>query len=159
MKTIKGDLIKLALSGEFDVIVHGCNCFCNMGAGIAKQIRKHFPEAYRIDCQTKRGDKNKLGTISAGLCTFEIEYSGITKTIGVLNAYTQYRYGSGLHADYDAIQKCMRKIKRDFSGFKIGMPKIGAGLAGGDWETIKVIISEELADEDVTIVEWDGTNI
>ena len=39
MKIIKGDLIKLALQGEFDVIVHGCNCFCTMGAGIAKSIK------------------------------------------------------------------------------------------------------------------------
>jgi len=39
MKIVNGDLIKMALAGEFDVIVHGSNCFCNFGAGIAKQIR------------------------------------------------------------------------------------------------------------------------
>lgn len=27
LKIIHGDLIKLALLGDFDVIVHGCNCF------------------------------------------------------------------------------------------------------------------------------------
>lgn len=37
MQNIKGDLIELALVGEFDVIVHGCNYFCTMGASIAKQ--------------------------------------------------------------------------------------------------------------------------
>ena len=35
MKIIKGNLISLALAGEFEVIIHGCNCFCTMGAGIA----------------------------------------------------------------------------------------------------------------------------
>mgnify|MGYP001795501660 FL=1 len=42
MKTIKGDLVKLAIKGEFDLIIHGCNCFCTMGAGIAKTIRSHL---------------------------------------------------------------------------------------------------------------------
>ena len=45
---IKGDLIKLAIKGDFDVIIHGCNCFCTMGAGIAKSIKTAFPEAYLI---------------------------------------------------------------------------------------------------------------
>jgi O-acetyl-ADP-ribose deacetylase (regulator of RNase III) len=31
MKTIAGDLIKMAKNNEFDVIVHGCNCFTSMG--------------------------------------------------------------------------------------------------------------------------------
>ncbi len=45
MKIIKGDLIKLALDGKFDVIIHGCNCYCTMGAGFAKAIQAEFPEA------------------------------------------------------------------------------------------------------------------
>ena len=64
MKKITGDLIKLALEGEFDVIVHGCNCFCTMGAGIAKTIKQKFPAAYEADLQTVNGDKSKLGQIS-----------------------------------------------------------------------------------------------
>lgn len=51
-KTTRGDLIKLAKKGKFDIIVHGCNCFCEMGAGIARQIKKTFPEAYRADMET-----------------------------------------------------------------------------------------------------------
>ena len=38
MKTITGDLIKLAQDGVFDVIIHGCNCQNTMGAGIAKTV-------------------------------------------------------------------------------------------------------------------------
>ena len=64
MKTIKGDLVKLAIKGEFDLIIHGCNCFCTMGAGIAKTIKQKFPEAYEADLKTEKGDKAKLGTIS-----------------------------------------------------------------------------------------------
>ena len=64
MKTRQGDLIQLALAGEFDVIVHGCNCHCQMGRGIALTIKEQLPEAYVADCQTPKSDKSKLGTIS-----------------------------------------------------------------------------------------------
>ena len=62
MKTVNGDLIDLAKRGKFDVIVHGCNCFCAMGGGIAFHIRKQFPEAYKADQLTEIGDESKLGT-------------------------------------------------------------------------------------------------
>jgi hypothetical protein len=65
MKKVRGDLIDLALKGDFDVIVHGCNCLNAMGAGVALTIKKVFPEAYAADCKTPRGDKHKLGTISS----------------------------------------------------------------------------------------------
>lgn len=42
---VNGDIFK----GKDDVIVHGCNCFCNMGAGIALQVAKYYPEAKNID--------------------------------------------------------------------------------------------------------------
>ena len=41
-----------------------------------------------------------------------------------------------------------------FSGRKIGYPKIGAGLAGGDWEVIEKIIDAELEGEDHALVEF-----
>ena len=69
MKTIKGDLIKLALDGRFDVIIHGCNCYCTMGAGIAKAIKNIFPEAYDADCKTEKGSKPKLGSYSSARIT------------------------------------------------------------------------------------------
>ena len=39
---VDGDLISLALYGHFDVIAHGCNCFCTMGAGIAPKMAAAF---------------------------------------------------------------------------------------------------------------------
>ena len=65
MKVIKGDLLKLAYEGEFDAIVHQCNCFHNFGAGIALQILKQFPLAFEAD-------KN-LFAISAGDAGSKVE--------------------------------------------------------------------------------------
>jgi O-acetyl-ADP-ribose deacetylase (regulator of RNase III) len=151
MKTISGDLIQLAIHGEFDLIVHGCNCFCTMGAGIAKGIKAAFPAAYRVDRATERGDRAKLGTCSAAV----IERAGGSLT--VVNAYTQFDWrGSGMKVDYEAVRSCMRWIKKTHSGKRIGLPKLGAGLAGGDWSVIAEIIDDELAEEDVTLVEFRG---
>jgi len=149
MEIVKGDLIKLALDGKFDVVVHGCNCFCTMGAGIAKQIKHKFPEAYEEDLKTAKGDKKKLGTISYAI----IERNGFTFT--VVNGYTQYNWrGRGILVDYDAIRSVFNNVKSLYSGMRIGYPKIGAGLAGGDWELISTIVDEELAGEDHTVVEY-----
>ena len=102
MHKLKGDLIKLALKGDFDVIVHGCNCFCTMGAGIAKAIKSTFPTAYQADLKTVKGDRSKLGSYS--MATIENNGHKIT----VVNAYTQYHYGGpGNKADYNAIRVFM----------------------------------------------------
>jgi hypothetical protein len=76
-----------------------------------------------------------------------------------VNAYTQYRLGSrngqngqmSLQVDYDAIRLVFRNIKNQFAGKKLAHPKIGAGLASGDWDIIARIIDEELNAEDHTV--------
>ena len=146
MQTRSGDLIALAKAGEFDVIVHGCNCQCAMDAGIAKQIKAEFPAAYAADCAMPKSAE-KLGQIS----TAQIDCNGHALT--VVNAYTQTHWcGSGVLADYEAIRLAMRRIKTQFSGRRIAYPKIGAGLARGDWARIAQIIDEELAGETHTLV-------
>ena len=150
MKTVKGDLVKKALRNEFDLIIHGCNCFCTMGAGIAKTIKQEFPEAYKADLATMKGDKSKLGSISSA----DIEVNG--KNLKVINAYTQYDWrGSGVKADYEAIRSAFRTVKENFSGLRMAYPAIGAGLAGGNWEVISQIIEEELDGEDHTLVVYE----
>lgn len=176
-KELDGDLISLAKDGKFDVIAHGCNCHCTMGAGIAPQMAKAFgADRFKMEAPQYQGDINKLGTIdsqkrlvykgevSIDKSTFFTKWGHIesdeTKSLVVVNAYTQYNYGAN-HADgtkkpvdYDAITLVMRKINYIFQGQHIGLPKIGAGLAGGDWNIIKMIIQQELKDCDVTIVNY-----
>jgi len=149
MKTIDGDLLKLADEGVFDVIVHGCNCFCTMGAGIARAIRDRYPAAYEADLATENGSRDKLGSYSCAAVP-----AGEHDLI-VVNAYTQFDYrGGGVQADYDAIARVFARIKSDFCGKRIGYPMIGAGLAGGDWTKISAIIDRELQGEDHTLVNF-----
>ncbi len=149
MITIKGDLIKLAQQGRFDVIVHGCNCFCTMGAGIAKTIKRVYPAAYAADCATDKGNKSKLGQYSIA------EIIQNDNALFVVNAYTQFDYkGHGVLVDYGALERVFAQIKRDFAGKRIAYPKIGAGLAGGNWPAIAAIIENQLQGECHTLVEY-----
>ena len=158
MKTIKGDLITLSGNDDnyFNIIVHGCNCFNTMGAGIAPQIAKAYPEACEADQMTRPGCKVKLGHISVGY--HPRNYWG---TLIVINGYTQYGCGGdGKPAvDYDALRSVFQQVAHvalTVRNARIGYPMIGAGLAGGDWDIIAGIIEEELQGLDHTLVEYDG---
>jgi O-acetyl-ADP-ribose deacetylase (regulator of RNase III) len=145
---IDGDLIKLAQEGNFDVIAHGCNCFCRMKRGIAPQMAKAFGcNNYRLEKKTYEGDINKLG---------QIDYQDWKDgSLIIVNAYTQYNWSTETKPfDYDAFIICMRKMNYLFKGKHIGLPKIGSHLAGGDWNSISEIIEKELVDCKVTVVEY-----
>ena len=146
MKEIIDDLIQLTKSGKFDIIAHGCNCFCVMNGGFAKQIKDNFLSAWSADQKTEKGDYNKLGNYSFG----------VYNKVKIYNCYTQYNYGTDkVRLDYEALTLCLRKINFDnytSSKITIGLPKIGCGLAGGDWNIVKKIIEKELKDMDVTII-------
>lgn len=149
IKYKKGNVVTALQNGEIEVLVHGCNCFKTMGAGVALETKKAFPQAYEDDLSTVYGDYNKLGTIGISRISFD-------PVKIVINAYTQYNYGNTERmVDYDALRLCMRKIKHNntLSTRKIGMPKIGCGLAGGDWNVVSKIVEEELGDCDVTVYE------
>jgi len=163
-RIVRGDLLKLALNGEFDVIVHGCNCGNTMGAGIALAIKREFPEAYRADCNTTEWDRSKMGTISQAT----VRRNG--HDITVVNGYTQYHWrvakgntninsnsNSNILVDYDAVRSVMKLVKIRFRGQRIGYPLIGAGLAKGDWKVIEQIIDEELKGEDHKLVQYENS--
>lgn len=150
MKEVNGNLIDLALEGNFDIIIQGCNCFNTFGRGLAKEIKERLPQVYAVDCKTKKGDMNKLGNYSS--CVINTEEGD---DFMVLNCYTQYVWDSSTKPlDYEALTLCLRKINHEFKGHIIGVPLIGAGLAGGDWYAIRNIIERELKDMDVTIVHF-----
>ena len=146
-----GDLIEKALNCEFDVIVQGNNCFCVQGAGLAPQMVKAFStDLFIMEDKIFKGDINKLGCI-------DYRYYPVL-SLTVVNAYTQYNYSKNNidsnynPIDYEALTLCMRKINKIFKGKHIGLPQIGCGLAGGDWNKVKEIIQTELKDCTTTIV-------
>ena len=159
-----GDLLR----SDCQIIAHQCNCFATMGAGIARQIKLWYPEAYQADKDgtIPVGSKKRLGTVSSAIV------DGGRRV--VFNLYGQYHYGTNKQqTDYEALEKALQQmffvINRrmpishwlypsnttwdpewdpkwkglKFSGpiLKIGMPyRIGCGLAGGDWNKVEEIL-------------------
>lgn len=152
MKEIEGNLLDLFDAGVFDVIAHGCNCHLQMTGGIAASIATRYPFVERADNETSIMVPEKLGTV-----TFvQFMSETINQPQCIANAYTQFAPG---RADptvlYPSIRSCMQKIHRFTARLdKIGLPLIGCGIAGGDWEIVSKIIEEELYDRDVTIVRF-----
>lgn len=147
IKYIKGDL----LNTDATCIVHGCNCQGRMASGVAKVIREKYPEVYNayLELYTNLGNKLPLGYTQM-IVTHD------TKLI--FNAMTQEFYGRDgkRYIDYEAIRSCLRMIDVDYEipyRTKIAMPKIGAGLGGGNWKIIEQIINEELKDYEVLVYE------
>ncbi|UOX40488.1 phosphatase [Aeromonas phage GomatiRiver_11] len=152
---VKGNAISLFLDGKYGMFAHGCNIFNRMGSGIAKEVRERIPELWEIDRKTSEGDRSKLGTIS-----------GIPVGEGVaFNMYTQATFWDPNDMlSYDAVRSCFAAVNEmcqetaDF-GLRPTMciPKIGAGLARGDWDRIVEIIDEVTPNIDITVVEFDGS--
>lgn len=161
MKIIRGDLIRYALAGHFDVIVHGCNQRQTWGAGIARQMRRAFPEAYQADLRA-REPARQLGMISVAHVHIGISSKDKIERehkLIVVNAYTQRvpgRFDTAGNRGIDLalnVGQAMRRVKQLFSGQRIGYPQIAAGLAGGDWGRIAPVIDAALSGEDHTLVE------
>jgi O-acetyl-ADP-ribose deacetylase (regulator of RNase III) len=144
-RLLNGDLLDLAESGEFDCIVHGCNCFNTMGAGIARQIKERFPDAYNADQITTAGDKLKLGAYSVGRGNDDFM---------IVNAYTQYGFKATDDVfEYAAFQRILDTLLVDFAeDTRFGFPLIGCGLAGGDEKRILSMIAEFSKHRDTTVV-------
>jgi O-acetyl-ADP-ribose deacetylase (regulator of RNase III) len=154
MKEINGNIIDLAEDGTFNFILQGCNCFHTMGSGLAKEINRRIPNALKVDKEnSKYGDESKLGTFT---------YVNVDSKYTLINCYIQHRYGRDSHhryVEYGSIRSCLKEIKNHFNIYdiknpRIGIPLIGCGLAGGDWNVVKKIIEDELKDYDYTIVNF-----
>lgn len=143
---VKGNLITKALQGEYDIIVHGCNCYCNMGAGIALTIARLFPQALHADQQTKFGDADKIGTFTTAT---GFTKTSPVKTFTIVNAYTQVGCNASKAVDlfeYEGFQQILDALVRFRPDAQYGFPYIGMGLAGGDPKRI-IPMLEDFADK------------
>jgi hypothetical protein len=142
LQHVDGDLIKMALNSEFDIIVHGCNCFHTMGSGIAKSIKETWPEAYLADLRSRHGDARKLGSFTVHKAA----------TVLVVNFYTQYEYNKAWQFrdvfEYGAFERGLSDMLLAWPTSRIGIPEIGMGKACGDRTRILEIIDRVLKKSD-----------
>ena len=141
---IKGDL----LESDCHIIGHQVNCLGRMGSGIAAQIKKKWPKVYHeyTDFCVGDWDDGLLGKCQ--ICMTGYNISPTYLPCFVANIFGQFEYGTDRrHTDYDALKSGLI-ILFDFAQFFtskerpmiVGLPKIGCGLAGGDWNVVEEMI-------------------
>jgi len=147
-----GCLIEALDKGEVSAIAHQANCQNTMKSGVAKAIVERWPAVAEADQATKKGDPDKLGTLS-----FTPVFCEDCEIRPVFNLYGQYTYGREkgvVYTDVKALGNAMAQMKLflDSIGIKrVGLPKLGAGLGGAKWEDVESAIETELAGLDITI--------
>lgn len=122
-----------------------------MGSGIAPQIKQAFPAAWAADQATSKGSAAKLGTFSVGT----------EGDLLVFNAYGQFGFwkkdNGEINTNYTALSSALKSIADYLNSVKpnakIGLPKIGCSLGGGDWTVVSKIIEDTLGSFDLTIYE------
>lgn len=149
----EGDLLR----SDIRVIGHCVNCHGVMGSGIARQIREEYPDVYRRYARFVEDVMDEFlerEVLLGEVQMVHVNPQDLNSRI-VLNCFGQKDFGAHkVQVDYPAIRTCMREINWRFKegiipeNFKnqVGFPLIGAGLAGGDWDLIELIIEEELTD-------------
>jgi O-acetyl-ADP-ribose deacetylase (regulator of RNase III) len=137
---IKGNLFET----EHTHILHGCNAQGVMGSGVAAIVRRDYPEAYQDYLRIHREEGLILGFIHPCKSNNKI----------IINAITQHLFGKNgsRFVSYDAVAECMHKVNL-MNIQSVAMPKIGAGLGGGDWNVIEQIILSEVKDIPVYVYE------
>lgn len=143
IKYVQGDLFE----SDADLIAHGCNCRNGFGSGVAFHMSQKYPKAKHYFHEKYEEDGWKLGDVQFVKVFGKHDY--------IANCATQHSFlpRNMCHVDYDAVRTCMEKVKEfaKAKSLRIAMPKIGAGLAGGDWSKIEAILEDVFNDYDVSV--------
>jgi len=126
---------------EKGIICHQVNCKGAMGAGLALQIRKKWPNVYKQYKHFVDTNQYKLG---------KLQLIYVKEDLIVANIFGQDRYGrTGRYTDYNALRNALNQLaewldtnlaltgKKTPIYFPVSM---GCTLAGGDWYLVKSMI-------------------
>lgn len=147
MKVIEGNLLSDVSEG---VIIHGCNTTNSPAGGFAGFCFEAYPEARLAHmAYTESGNSLDEPYVPFPGLLGSFSYARVSDKLVVANGYTQIHPGAG-SLSYPAIRAFSKSIVNCielglFKGIapKVYLPKIGAGIAGGDWNIISKIFEEE----------------
>ena len=132
--------------GQADILVNPVNTQGTMGAGLAKQFRKRYPEIdapYRRDCQN---GQLVVGTVGA-------YPSRDGKTVICLPTKIHWRNPSRpehIQAGLTALARWTQQ--QDCRDRTIAIPPLGCGLGGLDWADIEPMVHAAAASMTVSAV-------
>lgn len=165
---IKGDATRPVDTGGPRIICHVCNDLGKWGRGFVLALRERFPCAAAAYHLWHRGldlhgakmtwpKPFELGNISVvpqGSCLEK-------DRIHVANMIAQH----GIYADrngvppirYEALDSCLQQLCQTAISecASIHMPRIGCGLAGGEWSKVEALIISNLVEHNIDVYVYD----
>lgn len=145
---VKGDATRPWGEGS-KIIAHCCNDEGRWGAGFVKALTRRWPDvenAYRLWYRTGRcldGRVQVVGKFGLG----SVQFIEVETQLWVANVIGQHgvRRTENKHPiRYEAIHSGLFQVnvRARINNATIHMPRMGAGLAGGDWSRIEEIIQK-----------------
>ena len=151
---LKGDATSPQTKGN-KIIGHVCNDIGGWGKGFVVAISKRWkePEKHFREWYKNRTDNNfALGEIRI------VQVSDDTHVANMIGQKGIRRGKSGPKpVRYEAISKCLEQLAEKALEMKasVHMPRIGCGLAGGDWDKIEPMIIQSLSSKGIDVYIYD----
>ncbi len=143
---LQGDATKPVGHGKI-VIAHVCNDIGAWGRGFVLALSSRWPS---VEHDYRRWSRNdlasgdvppyppfKLGQLRCVNVEPNVWVANMIAQRGVRNARNP------IPLQYDALRSCLHVIA-NIDADSVHMPRIGCGLAGGEWDKVALIIDEEL---------------
>lgn len=144
MRVIIGDATAPVGDGE-RVIAHVCNNVGAWGAGFVLALERRWPGL---------GAKYRAASLKLG----DVQIHRVEPGVSVANMIAMHGLASRTNPvplGYGELRACLVKLRGLVPGASVHMPKIGAGLAGGDWARISALIDEELVAHGVEVTVYE----
>ena len=163
---VKGDAT-LPQGDDPKVIVHCCNDRGKWGAGFVLALSERWPfveEAYRAwSSSSWKGTPEAWAdrvAVSGEFGLGEVQFVLAGPKLWVANLIGQH--GTGMVNNrppirYDAIQQGLQKVCRfmQINDASLHMPRMGAGLAMGNWQAVEKLVLAEVSSKGRTVTVYD----
>ncbi|WP_407569017.1 Appr-1-p processing protein [Deinococcus altitudinis] len=139
------------------ILVHVCNDIGAWGRGFVLGLSQRFPEPERLYKAWVAGQEDTPFELG------QVQFVAVSPDLSVANLIGQHdiaRKGRQAEAPpvrYEAIREGLARVRNEAQQQRasVHMPRIGAGLAGGDWAVIETIIEEELSAHGLSVTVYD----
>ncbi|MES2732699.1 MAG: Appr-1-p processing protein [Bacteroidota bacterium] len=153
MKTnyVTGDATQPQGNG-LKVITHICNDIGGWGRGFVLALSKRWKQPEKEYRQWYESGQNfQLG---------EVQFVQVEADVVIANIIGQHKVSATNGVPpirYEAVRKGLQKVSQYALDHQasVHMPRMGAGLAGGQWEEIEKIVEEELTQKGIVVTVYD----
>lgn len=154
IRYVSGDATSPETEGA-KVIAHVCNDRGGWGKGFVRALSRRWPEpeaAYRRWYLDRAANDFALGAVQLAQVGADLWVANMIGQHGTMTSRS-----SGPPIRYEAVDECLRGLAERAVelGATVHMPRIGCGLAGGQWELIEPLVASRLTQSGIPVTVYD----